>query len=167
MAGQAQTEGWRLVPKYLAGVIIGALVFVVVPESVRWLNGAAFAQGQSPYLGGPIINNAPSINTFNQSGGNNTINVGPTSRRLSDARANTLKSQMLNEFPRGAKIAVVSLAGDPEAFQFAQDIVDFLKDHNFQVDGVAQGFFNRPIKGIAKKNNPDGSIEIQVGSNQP
>jgi hypothetical protein len=48
------------------GTAIAGLVF--------WFGYYRHADAQSP----PIINNAPSINTFNQSGGNNVINQAPT-----------------------------------------------------------------------------------------
>jgi hypothetical protein len=44
MAEQDHVEGWHQAPRYIAGAIIGALVFVGFPETARLLNGGAFAQ---------------------------------------------------------------------------------------------------------------------------
>ena len=44
-----------------------------------------------------MTNNGPSINTWNQSGGNNTINVGPTKLIFDQAIAEELVSKLPSE----------------------------------------------------------------------
>jgi hypothetical protein len=44
MAEANPSEGWHRFPRYLAGVVIGIVVLVGIPEIARWLHGGAFAQ---------------------------------------------------------------------------------------------------------------------------
>lgn len=74
--------------------------------------------------------------------------------------------QILGEFPKDKKITVVAVMGDNEAFQFAHEILAFLKQNNFQTAGVDQVVYTSPAFGLQKKDNPDGSIEFIVGVNQ-
>ena len=53
--------------KYFIGALIGAAVFVIVPETARWVHGGAFAQVPSSAPPGP-----PSVNCQNNIGGDNS-----------------------------------------------------------------------------------------------
>jgi len=55
MVEPTRNEGWSFAPRYIAGAIIGVFVFVVLPETARWLHGGAFAQ-VSPNGGGNCNN---------------------------------------------------------------------------------------------------------------
>ena len=47
MVGQTPSEGRQLASRYLIGAIIGAVVFVALPETARRIHGGAFAEGGS------------------------------------------------------------------------------------------------------------------------
>jgi hypothetical protein len=68
--------------------------------------------------------------------------------------------------PRDKPIGVVSTMSDKESYDFAQEIYDFLKTNGFHMKdtGVDQGLFAPPFKGIGRHTNPDGSEDVQLGS---
>jgi hypothetical protein len=51
MVEKTRIEGWSFAAKYIVGTVIGALVFVVAPETARWLQGGALAQDGMPKKG--------------------------------------------------------------------------------------------------------------------
>ncbi len=117
---------------------------------------------------GPIYNNQGII-TQGQFG-NNTIIQGPIARHLSDLRAASLKSQILSEIPKDKPITVMAVMGDAEAIEFAQEIHSFLKDNGFDLkeqNGISQGVFSGPVKGVSLRKENDGSLTFIVGTNTP
>ncbi|MGO9867041.1 MAG: hypothetical protein ACLPJY_05115 [Rhodomicrobium sp.] len=126
------------------------------------LAGNALAQNTM----GNIFGNQGII-TQGQSG-NNTIIQGPIPRHLSDPRADSLKIQILREIPKDKPITVMALMNDAEAIEFAQEIHTFMKNNGFQMkepDGISQGAFSGPVKGLQKRDEKDGSITFIIGAN--
>lgn len=54
MAQNTRIESGALAAKYVAGTVIGALIFIAAPETARWLHGGAFAQDGMPKKGDMI-----------------------------------------------------------------------------------------------------------------
>lgn len=78
MVAQTKNEGWSFAPRYIAGAIIGALVFVAAPETARWLHGGAFAQNAPPgTIPGGVIQNNQGAPNFNVPGSGNQFNIYP------------------------------------------------------------------------------------------
>jgi hypothetical protein len=190
------SESWgvRLIVSGLIGAVAGAAILIASMESLRWLVTGAETQGKSataqsetpskhpdtlaqqnvtpssPAGQPPIVNQGPgSAYSFGQQGGvtAGTVNIGPTKRSLSDPRAETLKHQMLSDFPRDKPITITALLGDAESVEFANEIHDFLKQNGFKMkepDGITQGVFTKPPKGLIRDDRSDGEINLIVGT---
>ncbi len=76
MDTSAEREGWHRFSQYVAGAVIGVLIFVTAPEGFRWLHGGAFAQ--APTSGGVDQHNQDGPNV-NVPGNGNHINIYPSS----------------------------------------------------------------------------------------
>jgi hypothetical protein len=64
----------------------------------------------------------------------------------------------------------MALMGDGEAIQFAHEIHTFMKANSFTMkesDGISQAAFSGPVKGLQRRDEPDGSITFIVGANLP
>lgn len=118
------------------------LAVVICLTVIGWLIKAS---GQAT-LNGPV-NNGPSINTFNQSGGNNTINVGH-SRLTFDA---AIAEDLMRRLPI-AKPIVIQSVGPPRDQLIADQYERFLTEHGATLKGRAR--FG------AKSPSPDHPIEI-------
>jgi hypothetical protein len=117
---------------------------------------------------GPIYSNQGII-TQGQFG-NNTIIQGPIPRHLSDQRTDGLKVQILREIPKDKPVTVMAIMGDAEAIEFAQEIHTYMKANGFTMrepNGISQGVFTGPVKGLQKRDESDGSITFIVGANLP
>jgi hypothetical protein len=125
---------------------------------------------------GPLMNNGIG-NIYNNQGiitqgqiGNNTLNVGPQPRNISAPQAAGLQAQILRELPKDKPITVMALMGDGEGIQFAHQIHAFMRANGFMMkepDGISQGVFSGPIKGLQRRDEKDGSITFIVGPNLP
>jgi hypothetical protein len=100
--------------------------------------------------------------TQNNKSGDNIMNFGPQPRQLDD----NLKSQLLKLLPAGSKIDVTSVMGDGEAFNFAQQITDFLSGNNYKVDGVSQAIYSGPVTGqiVESPKNEGEPYQIIIGN---
>ncbi len=104
--------------------------------------------------GRAIQNNAP--NFGNQIVGDINLNTG---RKFDDkTRRETLQ---LLKGRENQKISITSVMGDPEAFNLATEIKQFLIQQKFIVEGVGQGIFSEPIYGLIWD---EAKNEIIVGS---
>jgi hypothetical protein len=125
-------EGWHLLPKYLAGAAIGALVFIGLPESARWLHGGAFAQAQSQQIpSGPTMNGNCN-NVGNNNTNCNTFVTKPPPRSIDEAFRGLIRTN----FPDKSKeIAPMVLVGDdePERTNLCVEIESFLKSEGYKV----------------------------------
>jgi hypothetical protein len=146
-------------------------VLAVFVANIAALQIAA-AQQQVP----PMSNNSIG-NIFGNQGiitqgqiGNNTLNIGPQPRNIDSPEAAGLKEQILRELPKDKPITVTALLGDGESIQFAQQIHAFMKANGFTMrepNGISQSVFTGVVKGLQKRDQPDGSITFIVGSNLP
>jgi hypothetical protein len=152
------------IAKYIAGAIIGALVFVATPEMARWLHGGAFAQGvQQPFP--PVSGNC---NFFGNSNvGCNTFNYGvgaKPARELAD-----VDKTMLLGLPKGAPINVSTAYGaNQEAFNFAAKVASFLRSNGYQTregDTVIQTGPHGPAEIQDIKNGDAITKQIVIGNN--
>jgi hypothetical protein len=85
-------------------------------------------------------------------------------------RAAGLQAQILRELPKDKPITVMALMGDGEGIQFAHQIHAFMRANGFMMkepDGISQGVFSGPIKGLQRRDEKDGSITFIVGPNLP
>ena len=132
-------------------------------------SNAVFAQNTAPPMNNRIGNiyNNQGIITQGQVG-NNTVVQGAVPRQLSNPQAATLKAQILRDMPKDKAITVMSVMGDAEAMQFAYEIHAFMKENGFTMkepDGISQGVFSGPVKGLQRRDEPNGEITFIVGSN--
>ena len=51
----------------------------------------------------------------------------------------------------GSKITITTMLGDPEAFQFADQIKEVFINSGWEVDGINQAIYNRPVVGLKIK----------------
>jgi hypothetical protein len=118
---------------FIVGGLIGGFSLLAAGE---WLR-PAMAQQQSG--GPPVTNNGPSINTWNQSGGNNTINVGPTKLIFDQAIAEELATKL----PLGKPIRLHGVGSQND-----QDVVSqyqqFLQGRGFQIERGRIGVMSSP-----------------------
>jgi hypothetical protein len=136
----------------------------VLTGLVLFLGSIGHAMAQNTI--GNIYNNQGVITQGQH--GNNTIIQGPIARHLSDPRADPLRAQILREVPKDRPITVMAVMGDAEAMQFALEIHSFMKESGFQMrepEGISQGVFTGPVKGLTKQDEADGGITFVVGAN--
>lgn len=86
--------------------------------------------------------------------------VGKPARHLDDS----LRQQLQTALPRDRKVRVQAVAGDGEAFQFAEEVKNFLQSQRYDVSGVDQAFYSGPVVGQGIIPNGDG-FEIRIGTN--
>lgn len=118
-----------------------SLIAVGVAGLIFWFGYYRNADAQAP-----ITNNAPSINTFNQSGGNNTINVAPTRLPFDSA----IGDQLISKLPPGKPIAVMGV-GSQSDWAIADQYTQYLKSKGFDVNLSLIGMMAPP---------PDHKISI-------
>jgi hypothetical protein len=126
--------------KRVCGVIVGLVVFVAVPETVRAINGGVLF---SPSLGGHgiVLAQAPSSPTpppgasgnfnYNQQGGvaNQTyINQAPPKLTFSDA----LGAELLAKLPKDKPINLMVVGSNSDA-AVGMQIADFLTANRYKV----------------------------------
>ncbi len=108
------------------------------------------------------------ITSINQTGGItahtvNTVHMGVPPRRMNASYAEDLKRAI----PLSAKVSVEAVASDPEAFGFANEILDWLVANGYSnVDalGVTQ-VWGAPYQGHKIKMR-SGEFVVFVGTNQ-
>jgi hypothetical protein len=77
----------------------------------------------------PITNNAPSINTNNQSGGTDILNIIGPQRLLFDA---TIGDQLASKLPAGKSIEILAIGSRPD-WKIADQYAQYLKAKGFDV----------------------------------
>jgi hypothetical protein len=118
---------------FTIGATIGGCLLLAAGE---WMRPAP-AQAQASET--PPMSNGPTINTWNQSGGQNTINAGPV-RLVFDA---TIAQELVSKLPAGKPImlmSVGSLADQAVAIQYQQ----YLQERGFQVERMSTGVLSPP-----------------------
>jgi hypothetical protein len=168
-----EEEGWHWLPRYIIGAAVGVLVFVGLPETARWLNGGAFAQGDVSGSASVIaqnsigsITNNQGIVTQGQSGGTNVIVAKPPPREID----NEFRDFIRQHFPEKSKEMVpMVLVGDdePERTHFASEIADFLRSDGYKVGDtryfIAVG--QTPMGVVIDQYTDAKSVMIKVGVN--
>jgi hypothetical protein len=74
------------------------------------------------------------------------------------------RQELTKTLPRGAPVDVTANAGDPEAFQLAQQIRSFLRDNGYQPGFVTHSISTPPAKGVGIEQLAGGHWRVIVGS---
>lgn len=107
------------------------------------------------------------MNTFNQNhsgSGDNVMNFGPQPRKLNQ----DLKNQLKELIKDNSAVDITAVLGDGEAFGFASEIKNYLKEEGHDVNGVNQAVFSGPVIGqiIEPPKNENGSYKVIIGNNK-
>ena len=105
------------------------------------------------------------ITSNNQLGGitAHTVNFGPTARSMNPQ----LGAQVKQHVPTSAKVKIVAVLGDGEAFGFANQILAWMKANGYvNVDGVDQAVYSAPVIGQNINKISDSQYELIIGSRQ-
>lgn len=103
------------------------------------------------------------VTSNGQSGGitANQVNIGAVPRVLSTMDQTDLLLFLKDKTER---INITAIMGDPESFQFAQQINDFLKYKGYkQIHGVDQAVYTKPVIGQFINRDSIG-VKILIGS---
>jgi hypothetical protein len=142
-------------------VTTARVCLALVVASLATLPMAAAQQQTPPLTSNNTIGNISGnqgIITLGQTGNNY---LGNTPRRLADPRAAAVKADLLS-LPRGKTVKVISVGGDSESIQFADDIVKFLEQNGFSVL-ISQNYFLGPMKGLHRRDTTD-EVDLTIGS---
>jgi hypothetical protein len=120
---------------FIIGAAIGGCALVGAGEWFRPATAVAQSGGNMP----PIINNGPSISTTNQSGGTNTINVGPT-RLLFDT---AIGDELAGKLPTGKPVMLQTVGGNADQ-AIADQYQQYLESKGFQVARMKIGVMGPP-----------------------
>jgi hypothetical protein len=153
MVDGTRKEGWDSANKYIAGAIVGGLVFVIVPETARWIHGGAFGQTASTPL--PAVNG--NCNVFGNNNINcNTFNLAPAPFELTPQLAN----DMLAKMPDKKKKVIFNVSGpSQETFQFGNHAIGFFRSNGYDVNGYYTAYLEpKPSPGISLDETPDSYI---------
>lgn len=110
-------------------------------------------------------NNNIFITSNNQMGGitAHTVNFGPVARSMNPQ----LGAQLKQAVPASAKVKVVAVLGDSEAFGFANQILAWMKTSGYSdVEGVDQAVYSVPVIGQNLNKVSEHEYEIIIGSRQ-
>lgn len=105
------------------------------------------------------------VTSNNQMGGitAHTVNLGPTARQMNDG----LGEQIKQNVPVAAKVTVVAVLGDGEAFGFANQVLAWMKSNGYtNVNGIDQAVYSRPIRGQSINKKNDSEFELIIGTRQ-
>ena len=121
---------------FIVGAAIGGCALLAAGE--WWRPTVAAAQAQTPG-GPPVTNNGPSINTWNQSGGQNTINIGPQKLTFNQGIAD----EVLSRIPPGKPIMMQSVGSNADQ-AVADEYQRFLQGKGFVVQRARIGMMAPP-----------------------
>jgi hypothetical protein len=121
------TRNYLLLP---AGAIIGACVFAYAGYIVADLRAAKALpiQHQQTAGGTIVVQGGPTINTWNQSGGSNTINIGPTRLTFDPA----IGEELARKIPAGKPITLQSIGSQSDQ-AVADQYQQFLQSRGFNI----------------------------------
>jgi hypothetical protein len=105
------------------------------------------------------------IISINQHGGitAGTVNISPQARTLNAGL--TLQLENLLKDHKRSKVDIVAVLGDQEAYQFATQIDEYLKEHGYLTSGVSQAVFSKPALGQNVEFGTD-TVKIVIGGRQ-
>lgn len=104
------------------------------------------------------------VTSYNQQGGITAyqVNLQPGDRVLKDAVRHRLDQTLKQR--SFSSIRITAVMGDQEAFRFASQIKNYLESAGYQVSGVDQAVYTRPIQGQAiEPANDGGMLNIIIG----
>lgn len=104
------------------------------------------------------------ITSHNQMGGvtAQTVNFGPQQRQMNS----DIETQLKENISTSAGIEVITVMGDGEAFQFANQITQWLKSNGYKnVNGVTQSVFQSPQNGQKLIKESDNDFKLIIGNN--
>jgi hypothetical protein len=110
------------------GALVGACLFAYAGYVVSDIRSAKGAQ-PSPKQEGSLVAQGPTINTWNQSGGQNTINMGPRYAEIGQQTIDGIKSKI----PAGSHVEVLRGMQDPASSEMAQKISMLVKELGYDV----------------------------------
>lgn len=73
---------------------------------------------------------------------------------------------MVSKIPKNSNVKVTAVLGDQEAFAFATEVSQFLKNDQYNIEGPDQAVFNKPVVGQFIKQTHPNNYDIIIGSNQ-
>jgi hypothetical protein len=107
----------------------------------------------------PITNNAPSINTNNQSGGTDILNIVGTQRLVFDA---TIGDQLASKLPTGKSIEILAVGSRPD-WNIADQYAQYLKAKGFEVSFTRTSETVPPLdRKITVRDDPATSPTIVI-----
>ena len=104
------------------------------------------------------------VTSYNQRGGITAyqVNLQPGDRALNDPVRHSLDQTLKQQ--SFASIRVTAVIGDQEAFRFASQIKNYLESAGYQVSGVDQAVYTRPIQGqVIEPADDGGMLNIVIG----
>jgi hypothetical protein len=160
MAEETKSEGWAYLPNYVVGAIVGALVFVVAPETTRWLNGGALAQAPTP------IPTPPNVNQYNQGAPN--FNVPGNSNQFNFYNKSPEPTSDTMIYQAGVVVGKAfgarRLPNDATHFQFAEitNCAQFNTGAPFTYGGIRMIFEKEENSAYMVVGRPDSPIRYGV-----
>ncbi len=153
--GRSNKRGGKKLFPYIVGIftIIGAIVAILGYKGVKKDKN----QDEK---------NIFNVTSHNQQGGITAgeVNIGNTPRTFNQKVTAALQARLPSE--KSKTIVITAVLGDQEAFQFAEQIKEYLLSQGWKVDGVNQAAYSRPVVGQIIQPKPDGGIEIIIGGKQ-
>lgn len=99
------------------------------------------------------------ITSYNQLGGitAQNVHIGAPQRHVDGG----LKQQIREMIPKEQKVVVMGTMGDGESLGFAQEVLDYMTEAGFNVEGLTQAVWTKPLRGqaLVKDKEP---WELQV-----
>lgn len=96
-------------------------------------------------------------------GDNNNVNFGKPPRHLNKG----LEEQLKTELSASDNITITAVMGDQEAFRFANEIKNYLCKQNYNVTGVNQAIYNKPVTGqILDRKAGKEQVDLIIGSQE-
>lgn len=103
------------------------------------------------------------ITSHNQMGGvtAHTVNFVSQARQMNSQ----LGEQLKQHIPISAKLRVVTVFGDGEAFGFANQVLQWLKSNGYnKAEGVDQAVYTQPVIGQNINKKSDNEFELVIGT---
>ncbi|HEY4394988.1 MAG TPA: hypothetical protein VGP64_13045 [Polyangia bacterium] len=148
--------------KRSAATTAGVTVTAVVLFAAAIVAGTRHAKDAGPLGGPPLAAPAQEAVPAAPPAAAAPPVAGPSlpPRHLQPANRQELESTL----PKGARIDVTAMAGDPEAQRLAHEIRAFLLAKGYQVGDVTRSISTPPAKGVGLQPLADGKWRVIVGN---
>lgn len=103
------------------------------------------------------------INSFGQTGGITAGQVNIHKPIGRTALTDSDKTILLNELMKSDTIEVVTVFSDPEAYNYAELILNYLINNNYKAKGVNPAMYAKPITGLHVNRINSEKIKVIVG----